>query len=183
MCRHIIITVSNQWGPEPHTPPLTYCIRVYSILFHTGKGGGGRVQPERRLEGQQFTKLSRKYQHDWLYLLSINSHKHLPQSPLLVNFLNEILLRYLYSWLVMQIPPKARWTGSSYFCSRLLGMRLLLSSLMWRESGGCRHCVKWRSLYTLTRVQYRTYSWPLSWDCWSGYATLGSHWIKLPDPD
>jgi hypothetical protein len=25
---------------------------------------GGRVEPERRLEGQQFTKLGRKYQHD-----------------------------------------------------------------------------------------------------------------------
>ncbi len=39
-------------------PPLTHCIRVYSILIRTGKGGGGgRVEPERRLEGQQFTKL------------------------------------------------------------------------------------------------------------------------------
>jgi hypothetical protein len=26
--------------------------------------GGGRVEPERRLAGQQFTKLGRKYQHD-----------------------------------------------------------------------------------------------------------------------
>jgi hypothetical protein len=43
---------------------LTHCKRVYSILIHTGNGGEGRVQPERRLEGQQFTKLSRKYQHD-----------------------------------------------------------------------------------------------------------------------
>jgi hypothetical protein len=44
---------------------LTHCIRVYSILFHTGKGGGvGKSEPERRLEGQQFTKLGRKGQHD-----------------------------------------------------------------------------------------------------------------------
>ena len=35
------------------------CLR---IIIHTGKGG--RVEPERRLEGQQFTKLGRKYQHD-----------------------------------------------------------------------------------------------------------------------
>ncbi len=50
---------------QPHTsPPLTHCIRVYSILIHTGKGGRGESQPERRLEGQQFTKLGRKYQHD-----------------------------------------------------------------------------------------------------------------------
>jgi hypothetical protein len=25
--------------------PLTHCISVYSILIHTGKGGGGRVDP------------------------------------------------------------------------------------------------------------------------------------------
>jgi hypothetical protein len=33
------------------------------ILIHTGKGGEGDIEPERRLEGQQFTKLGRKYQH------------------------------------------------------------------------------------------------------------------------
>jgi hypothetical protein len=46
-------------------PPLTHYIRVYSILIQTGKGGrgGGEVGEERRLEGQQFTKLGRKYQH------------------------------------------------------------------------------------------------------------------------
>ncbi len=56
------------------------------ILIHTGKGGG-EIEPERRLEGQQFTKLGQKYQHDWLYLRSINSDRHLPQSPFIqVNF-------------------------------------------------------------------------------------------------
>jgi hypothetical protein len=48
-------------------PPLT----LYA--YHTGKGR--RDEPERRLEGQQFTKLGRKYQHDWLYLQTINSDK------------------------------------------------------------------------------------------------------------
>jgi hypothetical protein len=33
-------------------------IRVYRILIHTEKGG---VEPERRLEEQQFTKLGQKY--------------------------------------------------------------------------------------------------------------------------
>jgi hypothetical protein len=65
---------------NPIPPPLTHCIRVNSILIHTGKGGG-RVEPDRKLEGQQFTKLGRKYQHDSLYLLSMNSDKHLPQNP------------------------------------------------------------------------------------------------------
>jgi hypothetical protein len=43
-------------------------------------GGGGRVEPERRKEGQQFTKLGQKYKHDRLYLHYINSNKHLPLS-------------------------------------------------------------------------------------------------------
>ncbi len=62
--------------PQPHAP----CLHI--LYFDTGKGGreGGRVEPERRLECQQFTKLGRKYQHDWMYLQSINSDKHLPQS-------------------------------------------------------------------------------------------------------
>jgi hypothetical protein len=66
-------------------PSLTHCIRVNSILIHTGKGRG--VEPERRLEGQQFTKLDRKYQHDRQYLQSINTDKHLPQSPFTGQFL------------------------------------------------------------------------------------------------
>jgi hypothetical protein len=49
---------------NPIPPTLTHCIRVYSILIHTGKGGRGESEPERRLEEQQFTKLGRKYQHD-----------------------------------------------------------------------------------------------------------------------
>jgi hypothetical protein len=46
--------------PRTPYPPYTLCIRVYSIRFHTGKEGG-EVGPGRRLEGQQFTKLGRKY--------------------------------------------------------------------------------------------------------------------------
>jgi hypothetical protein len=63
------------WGPEPRTSPLICCIRVSVYLFTQGKGGGGRLEPKRRGEGQQFTKLGRKYQHDWLYLQSLNSEK------------------------------------------------------------------------------------------------------------
>jgi hypothetical protein len=36
----------------------------YKILIHTGKGRGGRVEPERRVEWQQFTKLGRQYELD-----------------------------------------------------------------------------------------------------------------------
>jgi hypothetical protein len=52
---------------------------VLTTLIHTWKWGW--VEPKRRLEGQQFIKLGRIYQHDWLYLQSINSDKHLLQSP------------------------------------------------------------------------------------------------------
>jgi hypothetical protein len=54
------VYMSEVQNPTP--PSLTNCIRVYSILIHSGKGR--RVEPERMLEGQQFTKLVRKYQHD-----------------------------------------------------------------------------------------------------------------------
>jgi hypothetical protein len=64
----------------PYPPPLhTHCIRVHCIhtYSHREGGEGRRVEPERRLEGQHVTKLGRKYQHDWLYLQSMNSDKHL----------------------------------------------------------------------------------------------------------
>jgi hypothetical protein len=47
------VYLSEAQNPIPPPPPpyaLYTCIR----------GGGGRVGPERRLEGQQFTKLGRK---------------------------------------------------------------------------------------------------------------------------
>jgi hypothetical protein len=47
------------YDPDAPPPPYTHCIRVYCTLIHTGTGGGGG-----RLEGQQFTKLGLKYQHD-----------------------------------------------------------------------------------------------------------------------
>ncbi len=66
----------------PYLLPATHCL--YILYFDTGKGGVGGVEPERRLEELQFTKLGRKYQHDRLYLLSICSDKHLSQSPFTV---------------------------------------------------------------------------------------------------
>ncbi len=76
---------------NPILPPLTHC---------TGRGGGGGVvELVRRGEGQQFTKLGRKYQHDWLYLQSINSKKRLLQSPFTGQFFldGDILFWCLYS--------------------------------------------------------------------------------------
>jgi hypothetical protein len=73
-------------------PPLhigyVYTVHVYmypySILIHTVKGGGGRERWTR--EKVRGGKLGRKYQHVWLHLQSINSDKHLPQSPLIGRF-------------------------------------------------------------------------------------------------
>ncbi len=39
----------------PYSPLLTHCIRVYSILIHTGGGRGGELL-DIRLAGQYFTK-------------------------------------------------------------------------------------------------------------------------------
>ncbi len=37
-------------NPTP-PPPVTHCIRVYSILIHTGKRGRGELNQKKRLEG------------------------------------------------------------------------------------------------------------------------------------
>jgi hypothetical protein len=45
-------------------PPVSHCILVYKYTYsHRERGGGGRRrdEPERRLEGLQFTKVGRKY--------------------------------------------------------------------------------------------------------------------------
>ncbi len=65
------------WAHNPIPPTGTHCMHVHKILVHTGREGG--VEPWEKEKGQ-FTKLGRKYQHDWLYLQSINSDNHLPQS-------------------------------------------------------------------------------------------------------
>ncbi len=85
-----MVTNTHQDSTPPPPPPTTHTTHcLYMLYFDTGKGGGGwRVEPERRLrvEGQQFTKLGRKYQQNWMYLQSINSGKHLPQSTFTGQF-------------------------------------------------------------------------------------------------
>ncbi len=72
LVRYSVINTSRIWSPT-----RTVCIIDCTLI--QGKGGG-RVEPERRLQEQPFTKLGRKYQHNWLYLQFINSDKHLSQS-------------------------------------------------------------------------------------------------------
>ena len=62
-------------------PPLHTVYILYTYSHREGVEGWERVEPKRRLEGQQFTKLDQKYQHMIeMYLQSINSDQHLPQS-------------------------------------------------------------------------------------------------------
>jgi hypothetical protein len=75
--------------PQPHTV----------LYFDMGRGGGGGVEPGRRLEGHQFAKLGRKYQHVWLYLQSVNFDKHLPQGPFTDNFLDDDI----FLWCILYI--------------------------------------------------------------------------------
>ncbi len=44
------------------TPPSSHKLSLYTVLW---QGKEGRVEPKRRLGGQQFTKLGRKYQQGW----------------------------------------------------------------------------------------------------------------------
>ncbi len=78
-CRHLKIltckgTLRQVFIWLSYTPPSLHCIRTFTHT-HRKRGWMGRVEPERRLEGQQFTKLGRKYKHDWVYIQSINSDK------------------------------------------------------------------------------------------------------------
>ncbi len=85
---------------NPHTPPppppLTQCIRKYSIhyLFTQGREEGGRVEPERRGNRREYRSQSRVENTNMtkctqeISIISINSNKHLPQSPFHANFFN-----------------------------------------------------------------------------------------------
>jgi hypothetical protein len=72
--------------PQPPPPPL-YTVYVFTVYLFTQGRGKGRVELERMFEGQQFTKLDQKYQHDRLYLQSIHSDKNLLRSPFTGQFL------------------------------------------------------------------------------------------------
>jgi hypothetical protein len=70
------VYLSEAQNPIPPPPSYTlYLIWIQYTYSHREGGSGGRIEPERRGKGQQFTKLGRKYQND---LQSINSAKHSP---------------------------------------------------------------------------------------------------------
>ncbi len=53
--------------------PLTHYVCVYCILNHTGRGGDFNLS--RTLRGNSSQSWVRKYQHDWLYLQSIELYR------------------------------------------------------------------------------------------------------------
>jgi hypothetical protein len=60
--------VLSVWGPlssyDHILPPLTHCIRVYSILIHAEKGAGEGKLTREKVRGALVHKAGRKYQHD-----------------------------------------------------------------------------------------------------------------------
>jgi hypothetical protein len=56
------VYLSEGQNPMHCTPPPYTCIQFTDSQREMGERG--RVEPDRRLEGHQFTKLGRKYQHD-----------------------------------------------------------------------------------------------------------------------
>jgi hypothetical protein len=52
---------ADDYLSEAHIPPTVHTVHVYTIYLYTqGRGGEVRIEPERRLEVQQFTNLGRK---------------------------------------------------------------------------------------------------------------------------
>ncbi len=73
------------WGPEPHnTHPLHTVYTLTDTYSHReggSGGGGGEESNQREYEGATVHEAGSKYQHDWLYLQSINSDKHSAKIP------------------------------------------------------------------------------------------------------
>ncbi len=58
-------------------PPVAHCINTYPCTYsHREVWEGRGVRTTEKVRGALVHKRGRKYQHDWLYLQSINSIKH-----------------------------------------------------------------------------------------------------------
>jgi hypothetical protein len=114
----------NPIPPPQHTA-------VYAVYLFTQAEGreGGRVGPERRGKGQrrrvQIAQMGWKYQHDWMYtrnwLQSINSDKHLAQSPFTDLFfrwrhfaLPSLSLTTLWTLVLTSLCDAPGWPGTGW---------------------------------------------------------------------
>ncbi len=67
--RQVFICLRPRFPQTPPLPPYTLYNIVYTYIIqytysHREEGEVVRIEPETRLEGQQFTRVCRKYQHD-----------------------------------------------------------------------------------------------------------------------
>jgi hypothetical protein len=75
-------------------PPYTLYTSILYILIHTWRGGE-RVKPERRLEGQQFTKLGRK--STWLTVSPVYTFFGPPLFSLNSTFILSSVIERLFT--------------------------------------------------------------------------------------
>ncbi len=138
------VYLSEAQNPIP--PPLTHCICTCKrYTFYTGKWGKGGGESQRGLQGRvQSTKLSWKYARN---IQTINSDKHLPQSPFKIKiFLDDDILHWILwvlflrfqSRLCTKVPVNKleRWKDVNtvkdiyYICTSNPGLTLILFPLM-----------------------------------------------------
>ncbi len=85
--KKIYLYVQGLCESQNTLPPSPYPLYIKCLLIqYSHREGGGELNKREEERGKQFTKLGQKYQHDGLYLQSINSYKHLPQSPFTCQF-------------------------------------------------------------------------------------------------
>jgi hypothetical protein len=64
-------------------PPHTYCIRMFSILIHTGKGGGGKLNQREGWSGNRSQSLVENT--NMLNVSPVMEINTCPKAPLQVN--------------------------------------------------------------------------------------------------
>ncbi len=82
-------------GPLPSYDPI-HNVYVFTVYLYTQ---GRENWTREKVKGASVHKAGSKIQHDWLYLQSMNSDKHLPQSPCTRQIFldDDILFCCLYS--------------------------------------------------------------------------------------
>ncbi len=73
---HQVFYLSEAQYTIPPPPPYTLYTCIQYTYSHREGVGGVESKPKRMLGGAMFHKAGGKYQHEWVYLQSINSVKH-----------------------------------------------------------------------------------------------------------
>jgi hypothetical protein len=83
--------------PPRFLAPIDFLKIPAQYTYSHREGARAGLGTRGKVRGVLVHKLGRKYQHDWLYLQSINSDIHLPRSPFIGFLDDDILLWCLYS--------------------------------------------------------------------------------------